>query len=209
MPQWVVYYKMIYPEPLEKIINFYKKLPGIGEKNAERLGLATLQQKEEDINSFAENIKDIKKKLNNCSVCGHLTTGDICSICADKNRDHNIICVIEDYKSVFTFEKAGNYNGVYHVLNGLISPVDGIGPENINIASLAKRVESLKKPELIIALKSTVEGETTTLYIKKIFEKKGVLISRLSYGIPMGAEIDYLDVITLDKALEDRKKISE
>ena len=200
---------MIYPEPLEKIINFYKKLPAIGEKNAERLGLATLQLKEEEIESFADSVKDIKKKLNNCSICGHICTGEVCSICANENRDKNVICVIEDYKSVFTFEKAGNYNGVYHVLNGLISPVYGIGPENINIGSLVKRVESLDKPELIIALKSTVEGETTTLYIKKIFEKKDVLISRLSYGIPMGAEIDYLDIITLDKALEDRKKISE
>lgn len=200
---------MIYPEPLEKIINFYKKLPGIGEKNAERLALATLQQKEEEINSFANNIQDINKKLVNCSICGHLTSSDVCSICSDDNRNKNVICVIEDYKSVFTFEKAGNYHGVYHVLNGLISPVDGIGPENINIASLVKRIEKLDKPEIILALKSTVEGETTTLYIKKIFEKKDVLISRLSYGIPMGAEIDYLDIVTLDKALEDRKKISE
>ena len=117
--------------------------------------------------------------------------------------------MIDDYKSVFSFEKVGNYNGVYHVLNGLISPAENIGPENINLSSLIKRVDNLKDPELILALKSTVEGETTTLYIKKIFEKKKVMISRLSYGIPMGAEIDYLDIITLDKALEDRKKISE
>ncbi len=120
-----------------------------------------------------------------------------------------MICVIEDYKSVFTFEKVGNYNGVYHVLNGLISPMDSIGPEDINISSLVKRVKELEKPELILALKSSIEGETTILYIKKIFEKYDVTISRLSYGLPMGAEIDYLDVITLDKALSDRKKISE
>ena len=115
----------------------------------------------------------------------------------------------EDYKSVFSFEKAGNFHGVYHVLGGLISPMDNIGPENINISSLVKRVEALENPELILALKSTLEGETTTLYLKKIFENKDVVISRLSYGIPMGAEIDYLDIITLDKALEDRKKISD
>jgi len=199
---------MIYPSSLEKLINYYKKLPGIGEKNAERLALATLNFKEEDISNFADALKNTSN-IHKCSICGHLTEDEICNICANENRDKNTICVIEDSKSVFSFEKVGNYNGVYHVLNGLISPVDSIGPENINLASLVKRVESLEKPELILALKSTIEGETTTLYIKKIFEKKDVMISRLSYGIPMGAEIDYLDIITLDKALEDRKKISE
>lgn len=199
---------MIYPSSLEKLINYYKKLPGIGEKNAERLALATLNFKEEDITNFADVLKSTSK-IHKCSICGHLTEDEICNICANENRDKNTICVIEDSKSVFSFEKVGNYNGVYHVLNGLISPVDSIGPENINLASLVKRVESLENPELILALKSTIEGETTTLYIKKIFEKKDVMISRLSYGIPMGAEIDYLDIITLDKALEDRKKISE
>ena len=121
----------------------------------------------------------------------------------------NVICVLEDYKSVFAFEKAGNFNGVYHVLNGLISPIDDVNPEDINIASLIKRVEKLQKPEIIIALKSTVEGDTTTLYIKKLLEGKNVEISRLSYGLPMGAEIDFLDEITLERALSDRKKINE
>ena len=200
---------MIYPTSLEKLINYYKKLPGIGEKNAERLALATLNFKEEDINEFSAALKDTKSKIKKCSICGHLSETDICSICDNESRDHNLICVIEDYKSVFSFEKVGNYHGVYHVLNGLISPADNIGPDSINLSSLVKRVENLDNPELIIALKSTIEGETTTLYIKKIFEKKNVKISRLSYGIPIGAEIDYLDIITLDKALEDRKQISE
>ena len=199
---------MIYPPSLEKLINYYKKLPGIGEKNAERLALATLSFKENEIELFADALVETKK-IHKCSICGHLTENDICYVCANEARDHNIICVIEDYKSVFSFEKAGNFNGVYHVLNGLISPADNIGPDNINLASLVKRVNELENPELILALKSTIEGETTTLYIKKIFENKNVLISRLSYGIPMGTEIDYLDIITLDKALEDRKKISE
>lgn len=199
---------MIYPESLEKLINYYKKLPGIGEKNAERLALATLNFKEEDIEKFSDALKNTRK-IHKCQVCGHLTEGELCSICENQDRDHELICVTEDYKSVFSFEKVGNFKGVYHVLNGLISPVDNIGPDNINLSSLVKRVENAKNPELILALKSTVEGETTTLYIKKIFEKKNVLISRLSYGIPMGAEIDYLDIITLDKALEDRKKISD
>lgn len=199
---------MIYPSSLENLINYYKKLPGIGEKNAERLALATLNFKDEELDNFSDALNNIKK-IHKCSICGHLTENDICNICSDESRNKNLICVIEDSKSVFSFEKVGNFKGVYHVLNGLISPIDNIHPEDINLASLVNRVNSSKNPELILALKSTIEGETTTLYIKKIFENKNVLISRLSYGIPMGAEIDYLDVITLDKALEDRKKISE
>ena len=199
---------MIYPELLQNIIDFYKKLPGIGDKSAERMALSTLNLSKEEIEKFAKVIIESKEKLGKCKICGHLTENDTCSICDNDNRNHNLICVIEDYKSVFSFEKVGNFNGVYHVLNGLISPMDGIGPEDINISSLVKRIEGLENPELILALKSSIEGETTTLYIKKIFENKNVTISRLSYGIPIGAEIDYLDIITLDKALEDRKKIS-
>ena len=200
---------MIYPELLQKLINFYKRLPGIGEKSAERMALATISLNEDETNEFADDIILAKKTLHPCKICGHLTENEICNICDNPNRDKNLICVIEDYKSVFSFEKVGNYKGVSHVLNGLISPMDSVGPEDINISSLVKRVDSLDNPELILALKSSIEGETTTLYIKKIFEKKNVTISRLSYGLPMGAEIDYLDIITLDKALEDRKKISE
>lgn len=200
---------MIYPSSLEKIITFYKKLPTIGEKSAERLALATLDLEDDFVEEFSKNLVSAKKNLKPCSICNNLTDNDICDICSDNKRNKNLICVIEDYKSVYSFEKAGNYNGVYHVLNGLISPMNNIGPENINISSLVKRVNDLENPELILALKSSIEGETTTLYIKKIFEKKKVTISRLSYGIPIGAEIDYLDVFTLDKALEDRKKISD
>lgn len=200
---------MIYPDLLQNLINSYKKLPTVGEKSAERMALATLELSEEDIQKFSKSITESKEKLKNCTICGHLSENDLCDICANESRNKNLICVIEDYKSVFSFEKVGRYNGVYHVLNGLISPMDSIGPEDINISSLVKRIENLENPELILALKSSIEGETTTLYIKKIFEKKNVKISRLSYGLPMGAEIDYLDIITLDKALEDRKVISE
>lgn len=205
----MVWCNMIYPKTLEDLINFYKKLPGIGDKSAERMALATLQLQTNEIEKFSESLLNSKKILRNCKICGHLTENDICDICDNPNRNHKLICVIEDYKSVFSFEKVGNYQGVYHVLNGLISPMDGIGPEDINISSLVKRIEEYENPEIILALKSSIEGETTTLYIKKIFEEKNVTISRLSYGIPIGAEIDYLDIITLDKALEDRKKISE
>lgn len=199
---------MIYPEPVESLIKFYTLLPGVGEKTAERLALATLDINDDDIENMIQNIVKVKQ-LKRCEICGNLSIDSICSICKDDDRDKNLICVIEDYKSIAAFEKAGNYKGVYHVLGGLISPLDDITPDDINISSLVKRVGNLENPELIIALKSSIEGETTTLYIKKIFEDKNVNISRLSYGIPIGADIDYLDFMTLDRALADRKKISE
>ncbi len=200
---------MNYPRDLEKLISYYQKLPGIGEKSAERLAIATLEFSDEEAGEFSDAIKNAKKNLTRCAICGHLTDKEICNICADEARNKNIICVVEDYKSIFSFEKTGTFNGTYHVLDGLISPMDDIGPEDINLSSLVSRVEKLQSPELILALKPTVEGEATTLYIKKILENKKVTISRLSYGIPIGAEIDYLDNVTLEKALEDRKKISE
>ena len=198
-----------YPTVLADLINCFRKLPGIGEKSAERMALSLLELSTDDVESFASSMIDSKNNLHCCRICGHITDKEVCDICSDENRNKNVICILEDYKSVFAFEKAGNYNGVYHVLNGLISPIDDINPEDINLSSLFDRVSKLDKPELIIALKSTIEGETTTMYIKKIFEGKNVEISRLSYGIPMGTEIDYLDEITLDRALSDRKKISE
>ncbi len=199
----------MYPKILEDLINYYKKLPGIGEKSAERMALATLNFETEEIKGFGNTLMCIKEKLHACPTCGLLTDlEDNCKICLDDNRDENVICIIEDYKSAFMFEKMGSFRGKYHILNKLISPMNGINPEDINIYTLIERLEKLTKPEIILALKSTVEGDATTLYIKKILEKKDVTVSRLSYGIPIGAEIDYLDVMTLDRALEDRKKIS-
>lgn len=200
---------MIYPKKLEDVIEYYKKLPGIGEKSAERMALSTLDMPTEQVKNFSASLVEAKNTLRPCKICGHITDKEICDICSDEGRDKNIICVLEDYKSVFTFEKAGNFRGVYHVLNGLISPTEGIGYEDINLPSLLDRIEKLEKPELILALKSNIEGETTTLFIKKILEGKSVVISRLSYGIPIGADIDYMDTVTLDKALDDRKQISE
>lgn len=199
---------MIYPNCLADLIDSFRKLPGIGEKTAERLALSIIDLKSDDVDFFSNSLVLCKNKLSKCTECGHITDSELCSICSDDRRNDNLICVLEDFKSVFAFEKAGNYHGKYHVLNGLISPIDGINPEDINISSLIDRVEKLKNPELIIALKSTIEGEATSLYLQKIFEGRKVVISRLSYGIPMGTEIDYLDEMTLDRALEDRKIIS-
>ena len=201
---------MGYPKKLESVVEYLKKISGIGEKSAERYALAILNLNEEQVNDFATSLVDAKSSLKPCKICGHITDNkeEICDICNDEERDKNIICVLEDYKSVFTFEKVGNYHGTYHVLNGLISPTEGISYDDINLESLIERVSKLEHPEIILALKSGVEGETTTLFIKKMLEDKDVVISRLSYGIPMGADIDYIDGITLDKALDDRKKIS-
>lgn len=200
---------MNYPRDLENLISCFRKLPGVGEKSAERYAIAMLEAKSEEVEEFSKSLMDAKKNLGRCSICGNISDEEICTICQDETRNKNIICVIEDFKSIMSFEKSGKFKGTYHVLNGLISPVDDIGPEDINISSLLLRVEKLANPELILTLKPTIEGEATTLYIKKILENKNVIISRLSYGIPIGAEIDYLDNVTLEKALEDRKKISE
>jgi recombination protein RecR len=163
---------------------------------------------EKEIEDFSKSVKEVKESIKTCSICGHLTDKDVCDICSDKNRNDNLICVVEDYKSVFMFEKTGTFNGKYHVLNGLISPIDGVYPEDINISGLVDRIgDDNKDAEIIIALKPTIEGETTTLYIKKIFEKKNIKVSRLSYGIPIGVDIDYIDSLTLDRALVDRKEI--
>jgi len=177
---------MIYPELLQNLINFYKKLPGIGDKSAERMALATLDLSVKDVEKFSSSLIDCKNKLKNCKICGHITENEICHICENSNRNHNLICVIEDYKSVFSFEKVGNFRGVYHVLNGLISPMDGIGPEDINLSALVRRVASLENPELILALKSSIEGETTTLYIKKYLKIKKLLYQ----DYPMGFQLE-------------------
>lgn len=197
----------MYPKTLQNIIDFYRKHPGVGEKSAERMALATISLDEEDLSLISDCLKNVKTKIKKCKICGNLTENEICTICSDDLRDEKLICVVEDYKNVFAFEKIGSFKGKYHVLDGLISPMENINPDDINLHSLIKRCRNIENCELILALKSSIEGEATTLYIKKILENDKVNISRLSYGIPIGADLDYLDALTLDKALEDRKKI--
>lgn len=197
----------IYPELLETLIEYFKKLPGIGERTAERYALSLIKLNKEDLEDFANAINSIDTTLKKCETCGHLTDQKKCNICEDTNRNQNLICVVEDYKSVFMFEKTGKFNGVYHVLGGLISPIDGINPDSLNIHKLITRCQKLENAEIIIALRPTIEGDTTTLYLKKILAKQNIKITRLSYGIPMGAELDYLDIMTLERALYDRKEV--
>ena len=200
---------MNYPQTIRNLIECYKKLPGVGEKSAERLALATLNIDKNIINLFSKSLLDIETKIKRCSKCNSLTENEICEICSNENRDRKTICVVQEPKNVIMFEKVGTYNGLYFVLNGLISPLDGIGPDDININLLIKRIKSEEIKEVIIAVKPSIEGETTALYIQKSLEKLNVVVSKIAHGIPMGADIDYIDTLTLETALQDRKKISE
>ena len=200
---------MKYPNSLQELIEYFKLLPGIGEKNAERLAFAVLKFSDEQVEGFSESLKNVKTKIKKCEICNNLTENDKCDICLDQSRSSDVFCVVENTKNLILFEKANVFNGKYHVLNGLISPIDDIGPEDINIFGLINRIKEMPKVELIIALKPSIEGETTTLYLKKVLEKyPNVKISRLSYGIPMGVDIDYLDELTLLNALSERKNIT-
>ena len=199
---------MAYPKSLNNLINNFKNLPGVGEKTAERMALAMLQFDKSKFDSFATSIMDVKDKIKRCSICHNLCEGDICDICSDKNRDKDIICVVEDVKDVILFEKNGLFNGQYHILNGLISPVDGIDPSDINIDSLINRVKGGNIKEIIIAVKPSLEGEATALYITKKLENTNIIVSKIAHGIPMGADMEYVDAMTLETALFERKKIS-
>ena len=158
---------MNYPKIIQNLIDCFKKIPGVGEKTAERYVLSLLDMDDEVLENFSEQLKDLKKKIVRCKICHNLSEEEICDICKDTTRDHSTICVVEEPKNVFSFEKAGTYLGTYHVLDGLISPLEGIRPENINISSLLKRVEEENITEVIIAVKACVEGETTAMYIAK------------------------------------------
>ena len=199
---------MNYPKTILNLIESFKKFPGIGEKTAERMALSTLDMEEDNYNLFSKSLKEVKTKIKTCSKCGSLTEEETCEICEDKNRDHSIICVVEECKNVILFEKIGSFRGVYHVLGGLISPLEDKNPEDIKINELIKRIEKEKIKEVILALKPSVEGETTALYIQKMLENKEVTVSKIAHGIPLGAEIDYIDPLTLEMAIEDRRQVS-
>lgn len=199
---------MAYPVVIENLIECYKKLPGIGEKTAERMALSTLELDDEIIDLFSQSLKSVKTDIQRCQKCNNLSDKEICDICSDKTRDHNTVCVVEEPKNVFQLEKIGSYHGLYHVLDGLISPLDNINPEDINLESLLKRIKDEKIKEVIMAVKPSVEGETTSLYISKILENENIVISKIAHGVPLGADMDYIDALTLEMALEERKNIT-
>lgn len=196
----------MYPNSILNLIESFKLLPGIGEKTAERLVFSILKMDEENIQFFSESLSEIKNKIHHCSKCNSITEELVCEICSDKNRD-NILCVTEDVKNVFLFEKMKVFSGYYHVLDGLISPIEGINPEDIGLEKLLNRIRSNNYKELIFAFKPSIEGETTSLYIKKILFDTDIKITQLASGIPMGADIEYIDNLTLERALTDRKEL--
>lgn len=199
---------MKYPETLTNLIECYKKLPGIGEKTAERMAISTLEMDDEIIELFSDSLKNIKTKITRCKKCNNLAEGDLCEICKMPNRDEYTICVVEEPKNVVLFEKVGSYKGLYHVLDGLISPLEGIEPSDLNISNLLKRIEEENINEVILAVKPSVEGETTSLYITKLLEKLPVKVSKIAHGIPIGVDMEYIDALTLELAIEDRTNLS-
>ena len=197
----------MYPESLEDLIEGFKLLPGIGEKTAERLSFYILNIDEEKAKFFSDAIIKAKSNLHKCPICGNITDKDKCNICSSDDRDNNILCIVEDPKSIFLFERTGFFKGLYHVIDNLISPMDGINPEDIGIEKLIKRIENSNFKEIIIAVKPSIEGETTSFYIKKILEGLSIKVTRIASGIPLGADIEYIDSLTLERALIDRKEI--
>lgn len=197
----------MYPDSIKNLIESFKFLPGIGEKTAERLAFSVLELEEEQTEFFAESINDVKKNVHKCDICNTLTESDKCFVCNDELRDNNLLCVVEDTKNVFLFEKLGMFRGKYHVLEGLISPLDGINPEDIGLDKLIDRITKEEFKEIIFAFKPSIEGETTSLYIKRILDGLDVKTTRLASGVPIGADMEYVDSLTLERALNDRKEI--
>lgn len=198
---------MKYPKSLQDLIESFKLLPGVGPKTAERFAFYTvLKMNEENVTNFSENLKAAHKSIKKCKVCGNLTESDICEVCLDNDRIPTIM-VVESSKEVNVFEKTNEYKGKYHVLNGLISPMNGVGPEDINIRSLFERIEKENINKVIIATSANIPGEMTTMYIKSSLEGKNVEVYRIGYGLPAGGDIEYADEITLIRALEGIKKI--
>ncbi|MBC1435223.1 recombination protein RecR [Listeria rocourtiae] len=198
---------MHYPEPITKLIDSFMKLPGIGPKTAARLAFFTLDMKEEDVLDFAKALVDAKRNLSFCSVCGHITDKDPCYICGDMSRDRSIICVVQEAKDVIAMEKMRDFRGLYHVLHGTISPMDGIGPEDINIPDLLKRLQDDTIQEVVLATNPNVEGEATAMYISRLLKPSGIKVTRIAHGLPVGGDLEYADEVTLSKALEGRREI--
>lgn len=198
---------MYYPEPISKLIDSFTKLPGIGPKTAVRLAFFVINMKEDEVLEFANSLVSAKRELTKCTICGHITDQDICSICSDSSRDESIICVVEDPKDVIAMEKMKEYHGKYHVLHGVISPMDGIGPEDINVADLLNRLKDETVKEIILATNPTIEGEATAMYISRLVKPSGIRTTRIAHGLPVGGDLEYADEVTLAKSLEGRREL--
>ncbi|PRX26434.1 DNA replication and repair protein RecR [Orenia metallireducens] len=195
-----------YAQPLSQLIGQLSKLPGVGPKTAQRLAFHILEMDQKDAQDLANSISEIRDKLSYCSICNNLTQNDPCQICSQHKRDKTLICIVEEVKDVIAMEKTGEYKGVYHVLHGAISPIDGVGPEDIKIKSLLPRLDE-NTSEVILATDPNVEGEATAMYISKLLKPLGVKVTRIAHGLPVGGDLEYADEVTLSKALEGRREI--
>jgi recombination protein RecR len=195
-----------YTRPLASLIEQLQRLPGVGPKSAQRLALHILKRSQSEVEQLAQAILDAKQQVGLCQVCFHLSAEPICDICRHPQRDNTTICVVADSRDVIALERTREFNGKYHVLGGTISPMDGIGPEQLNISSLIRRIDSLQVKEVIIAVSPTVEGETTTLYLGRLI-KPFTKVTRIAFGLPMGGDLEYADEITLVRALEGRREL--
>lgn len=199
---------MRYPQSLQELIDSFQKFPGVGPKTAERMALFTiLHLKKEEVVSFSNRLVRAKESIGLCKECGALSDGDVCNICTDDSREPTLL-VVEDTKDVISIERTNQYHGKYHVLNGVISPLNGVGPDDINLGKLFLRMKNEEISEVIVATNATIEGETTALYIKKMAANLPAKITRIGYGLPAGGDIEYADEITLTKSLEGRKEIT-
>jgi recombination protein RecR len=196
----------MYTRPLARLIEHLQHLPGVGPKTAQRLALHILKRPDDEIASLAQALLDAKKQVGTCSSCGHLSAEPVCEICSSPKRDSTTVCVVGDSRDLIALEKTREYKGKYHVLGGLISPIDGIGPEQLNITSLVRRVSSQEIREVIMAIAPSVEGETTTLYIAHLL-KPFTKVTRIAFGLPMGGDLEYADEVTLARALEGRREL--
>ncbi|MGN0492079.1 MAG: recombination mediator RecR [Acutalibacteraceae bacterium] len=193
--------------PLTELIAQFERLPGIGRKTAQRLAYSILEQPPERAEKFAEALINAKRKIHFCKVCQGLTDKEVCDICDDSRRDRSVICVVAEPKDVMAFERTREYTGIYHVLHGVISPLDGIGPDQLRIKELMARLGSGEVNEIIMATNPTVEGEATASYISRLVKPMGIKVTRLAYGIPVGGDLEYADEFTLARALEGRNEI--
>lgn len=198
---------MKYPQTFENLINGLKKLPGVGSKSAERMAYQILNMEDDDIKSLASSLLDSKVKLTKCKICGCMAEDDLCEICKDTSRDKKTLCIVQSTKDVYALEKAKNFIGTYHVLNGVISPSLGITPSDLHLNELVNRIENENIQEVILATNPNIEGETTALYIARLLEGKNIEVTRLAYGLPVGASLDYADEFTLIKAMQGRRKL--
>ncbi len=199
---------MNYPRSLQELIDYFKLLPGVGAKTAERYAFSMLDLDENKLKEFSNILANINQNISTCPNCGCLTEANNCIICEDESRKKDTICVVENQKNVFIFEKLGVFRTKYHVLGGLISPMDGINPEDLSIDNLINRIKSEKIKEIILALRPGIEGNTTSLYITKLLEKEDVKVTQIAQGVPIGADMEYLDTLTLEMALENRSEVS-